>query len=179
MIAVLMPTSSPLRFDERAAGVSRIDRGVGLDEVLEAFHRQAAPAQRRDDARGGGLAQAERVADRDHEVADLERVGIAELLTSTRFFGSTRTTAMSVPGSAPTSFAGSLRLSFSVTSTSPRVLHDVRIGHHVPVLRVDDHARAGGDLRLGLPRPAEEAPEERIAHEGVLLLGAPLAARRC
>ena len=38
--------------------------------------------------------------------------------TSTRFFGSTRTTAMSVPGSAPTSFAGSLRLSLSVTSTS-------------------------------------------------------------
>jgi hypothetical protein len=38
--------------------------------------------------------------------------------TSTRFFGSTLSTAISVPGSAPTSFAGRRRLSFSVTSTS-------------------------------------------------------------
>jgi hypothetical protein len=30
-----MPTRSPLRVDERAAGVAEIDGGIGLDEILE------------------------------------------------------------------------------------------------------------------------------------------------
>ena len=34
-LAVLMPTSSPLQVDQRAAGIAGVDRGVGLDEVLE------------------------------------------------------------------------------------------------------------------------------------------------
>src|SRR3546814_15199444 len=45
--------------DQRAAGVARIDRGVGLDEVLEAHARHVAAADRRDDARGDRLADAE------------------------------------------------------------------------------------------------------------------------
>ena len=34
-MAVLMPTSSPLGVDQRAARVAEVDRRVGLDEVLE------------------------------------------------------------------------------------------------------------------------------------------------
>src|SRR6185503_5948641 len=55
-----------------------------------------------------------------------------------------------------------------------RVLDDVRIGHHVAVLRVDDHARSGGDLRLLRLRRAEEAAEERVAQQRVLLFRALL-----
>jgi hypothetical protein len=42
------------------------------------------------------------------------------------------------------------------------------------VLRVDDHAGARGDLRLAAARHAEEAPEEGIAQQRVVLLGASL-----
>jgi hypothetical protein len=54
-------------------------RRIGLDEVLVAFHRQSAAAKRRHDPGGGRLAYAERIADRHHEVSDLQRVRIAEL----------------------------------------------------------------------------------------------------
>ena len=152
MIAVLMPTSSPLQVHERAAGVARIDRGVGLDEVLVALDARPLRPERAHDARGGGLAQAERIADRDHEVADLR--ARRNRRTSRRPGSSARPSLRRCrcPGSAPTSFAGSLRLSLQRDRTSRASFDDVRIGHHVAVLRVDDHAGAGGDLRLGLPR---------------------------
>src|SRR5690349_14479431 len=65
-----------LEVHQRAAGVARVDRGVGLDEVLVAA-AEAGAAGGADDAGGHGLAEAERVADRDHEVARSEerRVG--------------------------------------------------------------------------------------------------------
>ena len=46
--------------------------------VLEALGRQAAPAERADDAGCDRLPDPERVADRDHVVADLQGVGIAD-----------------------------------------------------------------------------------------------------
>jgi hypothetical protein len=157
-----------LEVDERAARVARIDRGVGLDEMLVAFPRQAAAAERRDDARGRRLADAERVADRDHEVADLQRVGIAELHVD------------QILRVHPHHGDVGSRIGADELRRQPaivlqrhqhlaRVLHHVRVGDHVALACVDDHARAGGDLRLGLARPAEEAPEERIAHQRVLL----------
>src|SRR3546814_19967516 len=42
------------------------------------LHVEAAAAERADNARGDGLAEAERVADGNHEVSDLQPVGIAE-----------------------------------------------------------------------------------------------------
>src|SRR5439155_3560287 len=66
-----------LEVDERAARIAGIDRRVSLDEVLIALDAEAAPAKRADDARGDGLTETERVADREDEVADLEAVGIA------------------------------------------------------------------------------------------------------
>ncbi len=59
--------------DQRAAGVARVDRGVGLDGVenrvavldvgVAGPHR---PVHGADDARGHGAVQAEGAADRDH-----------------------------------------------------------------------------------------------------------------
>ena len=43
LMAVAMPTTSPAHVDQRAAGVAEVDRGVGLDEVLE---RDVADAER-------------------------------------------------------------------------------------------------------------------------------------
>ena len=64
--------------DERAARVAVVDRGVGLDragdDLAVALGRLQDAALGRDDARGDGLRVAERVADRDDRIADLDAV---------------------------------------------------------------------------------------------------------
>ena len=72
---VLMPMSLR-RVDERAAGVARVDRRVGLKQALQRracrrVHRAVEPG---DDALGHGRAAAEveRKADREHAVAEPE-----------------------------------------------------------------------------------------------------------
>jgi hypothetical protein len=42
-----------LKIDERATGVSRIDRGVGLNEILELLDTDIRPVQAADDPRAG------------------------------------------------------------------------------------------------------------------------------
>ena len=67
------------RVDERAAGVALVDGRVGLEEVLEAAVADARRASLgADDAHGDGLADAERVADGERDVADAHAVGVAE-----------------------------------------------------------------------------------------------------
>ena len=66
---------------ERAARVARVQRRVGLDHVVDdpaAPGRQRAP-ERRDDARGDRAGEPVRVADRDHELADPQPLGVAQL----------------------------------------------------------------------------------------------------
>ena len=56
MTAVLMPTTSPARGDQRAAGIAGVQRRIGLDQVLDqppALPAQRA-AERRDHAGGDG-----------------------------------------------------------------------------------------------------------------------------
>ena len=65
--------------DQRAAGIAGIDGGVGLDEELIVADADLCARDRRDDAVRHGLADAERIADREHQVADLQLVGIAEV----------------------------------------------------------------------------------------------------
>ena len=72
-IAVLMPTSLPVEVDQRAAGIAGIDGGVGLDEELVVGDADLRARHRRHDAVGHGLADAERIADGEHQVADLQR----------------------------------------------------------------------------------------------------------
>ncbi len=64
--------------DQGTTGVSRIDCGVGLDERDVALDARGRPGPRRDDAAGHRLADAERVADRQHQIADLDVVGITQ-----------------------------------------------------------------------------------------------------
>ena len=77
-IAVLMPTRRPAEIDQRTAGIARIDGGVGLDEELVVGDADLRARQRRDDAVGHGLADPERIADGEHHVAHLQRIGIGE-----------------------------------------------------------------------------------------------------
>ena len=70
---------APAEIDQRAAGIAGIDGGIGLDEELVVGDADLGARHRRDDAVGHGLADGERIADGEHHVADLERVGIGEL----------------------------------------------------------------------------------------------------
>ena len=65
--------------DEGAAGIARIDGGVGLDEELVVRDPDLGAGERRDDAVRHRLADAEGVADGEHEIADLQALRIAEL----------------------------------------------------------------------------------------------------
>ena len=65
------------RVDERPAAVAEVDRGVGLDVVVEALVEQL-PSDVADDADGHRVLVGQRVADGAHPLADAQRVGIAE-----------------------------------------------------------------------------------------------------
>ena len=63
---------------QRTAGVAGVDRGIGLDEVLEAVDAEMVAAERADDAERHRAAEAEGIADREHEIAHLHPVERAE-----------------------------------------------------------------------------------------------------
>src|SRR3984885_8105187 len=67
----------PGHVDERAAGISRVDGCVRLDETLKLVADVGA-VFRADDSGGDGGIQAEGAADGEDPVADLHAVGIAE-----------------------------------------------------------------------------------------------------
>src|SRR5690349_3729922 len=55
--------------DERAAGVAEVDGGIGLNEIFEIRDAESAAAGSADDALSHGLAQSERIADREYYIA--------------------------------------------------------------------------------------------------------------
>src|SRR4051812_33545047 len=69
-----------LEVEQRAAGVARVDRRVGLDDLVDrrAVGGADAAAEARDDARGGRAVEPERVADGDGGVADLHVARVGE-----------------------------------------------------------------------------------------------------
>src|SRR6185436_2309003 len=74
------PDHATGRVEERAAGVARVDRRVGLDDAvdLEAVRRLDRAAGRRHDAGRERALEPERVADRDRRIAHLDRARRAE-----------------------------------------------------------------------------------------------------
>ena len=69
---------TPVGGHQRAAAVAGIDGRVGLDEKLIVAGRQLGARQGRNDAHGHGLADAERIAHRQHQVAHLHLVAVGE-----------------------------------------------------------------------------------------------------
>ena len=69
------PDHPPAGVHQRAAGVPGVDRGVGLDHLvdLEAVRRLDLASEAGDDSLGGRAVEAERVAHRHDGVADLHR----------------------------------------------------------------------------------------------------------
>jgi hypothetical protein len=65
------PDQVTVHVDEGAAGIARIDRRVGLDVGAGVAVRVGGAVERRDDAVGDSLADAEGIADRQDQIADL------------------------------------------------------------------------------------------------------------
>ena len=107
------PDDPATRVGQRAAGVAGIERGVGLDDVLDEAARPAVaraerPAERADHARRHGPREAERVADRDDQLADLSRAASPSGAAGRGAPPVVRTTARSDSGSRPTTSKGEL-----------------------------------------------------------------------
>src|SRR6185437_12963921 len=64
--------------EQRPARIAAIDRGIGLNEIVVGAGIDVA-VPRRNDAYRHRTAEAERVANRHHPVADAHLVGIAEI----------------------------------------------------------------------------------------------------
>ena len=70
-MAVLMPMRRPADIHERPARVAGVNWGVGLDKALIILDAHAAPVSRADNPVRNGLAHAEGIADRQHQIAHL------------------------------------------------------------------------------------------------------------
>ena len=99
----------PEPVQERTAGVAVVDRGVGLDRVVdrEVVRRRHLPVERADDAARHGSLEPERAADRDAPGRRPRPCSSrrARAGRSSEAGALTLITARSVDGSLPTSFA--------------------------------------------------------------------------
>ncbi len=155
-----------LQVDQRATGVARIDRRIGLDEVLVAQPADAAAAHRRNDTRGNGLAEAERVADGHHEVAYAQLVAVAELDVGQvlRRDADQRDVGVAVRAEELGLDRAPVRQCHLYVIG---VVDDMVVGQHQALLGVDDHARAQRFVDAFLWDIREQAAEERVVEEGV------------
>jgi len=157
---------------QRAAGVTRIDRGVGLNEVLVAVGIEAGARQPADDSRSDGMLQAEGVADGYDEIADLEARGIAE-----RHLREPLGTHLEHGDVRVLVAADHLGLEVAPVlqrhGDLVRVLDDVCVGDDVALLGVDNDARAGAAEQVLARAPAtrslEEAAKELVLGKRALL----------
>ncbi len=165
-----MPMRLPRGIHQRAAGVARVDRGVGLDEVLEAVDAEMVAPERADDAERHGVAETERVADGEHEVAHAHALEATErdrrqVVALGLEHGEVRLRI----GAAHARLQPAAILQHELDVV--RALDHVMVGEDVAVARHED---AGAEARRALARHAlvevrEVAAQERIVEQRVAL----------
>src|SRR5690606_887650 len=165
---VVDPDHVALHVEQRTAGVAAIDAGVGLD-VAVVGARSGGAVHGRDDAAGDGAAKAERVADRDHPVADPRIVRSAELDVGERLVAGDLEYREIRGGVAPDDFGRILgpvgRRDGDFLEFSAAVgLDHVIVGNYVAIGR-DDEARPER-LRLARGRLAASAIAEQVGERG-------------
>ena len=152
-----------LQIHQRTTGVAGIDRSVGLDEIFEVFDAKPTAPECADDARGDGLTQSERIADRHNKIAHPERMGVsprhrAEVI---RLNANQRDVRLRV---SPDQTRGQLA---SITQRDENLvsrLDHVVVGDDVTLLGIDDHpgAETLRDVLTWLLRHIKKPPEERV-----------------
>ena len=150
---------APRRVDQRAARVAVVDRRVGLQEVLVAAVADAGrPPLGADDAHRHGLADAERIAEGQDDVADahLVRVAVGERRQAGGLDPHHRQVARRI---AADQRAGQRAPVGQVDLDPIGVGHHVVIGQHVAV-GADDHTRSEAALAAGTGVLTEALAEE-------------------
>ena len=156
--------------DERAAGVARVDGGIGLDHVgvdgvaTGRAHGRGA-IERRNDARGDRLFVAKRRTDGHNPLAHVELGGITDL--NRRELGGVCILELDDGQIARSIVAHELGL------VGGAVVH----GHHVLVVTID-HVVVGEDVTLGIEHNARADAARAIRLVGRLRKRAILAAAR-
>ena len=149
------PNDVAAHVDERSARIPRVDRGVGLDEVLDRVARLLQPVQQATfgahDARGHreGERFAQGVADREHPLAHAGGVGVAEA-------HGRQVARVNLDDGHVRRRIGAHDLGGELTLVVQPHHHAVRARNHVIVgedvaVRRDDEAGAGPLLHLGAP----------------------------
>ena len=146
-----MPITLPLRSNIGPPELPGVDRRVGLDVAVVRARAADVAVQRRDDAGGDGAAEAERIADRDHPVADPRLRSNRRSGRTGRLVALILSTARSEAASRPTSSA-----SYSVRSAEG---DGDRLDRRVVARRRDDMV-VGDDIAVGRD---DEARAERAA----------------
>src|SRR6185503_21103516 len=142
------PHEFSARIDERAARVAEIDRGVGLDEVLEGADAELAAPGRADDALGHRLPEAERVADGEHRLADAQFVGATDRHDRQRAEADLEDREVRVRIDADESRRAGLAV----------------LQLHLDLLRLCYHMEVGDDVTLHVPdNPGSEAALDALA----------------
>lgn len=164
------------RIHQRAAGIARIDGRIGLDEVADRADARRFAANRPDHAQRHRLADAKRVADRQHQIADAclpvvtQRDGrhLRKVDAQQRQVGERIAADQPGVGAAP---VAQRHLDFV------RVGDDMVVGHDVAV-PVEHHARAEARLQTLARhrRTTEEALEHRVVQQRVVRAGDDLGA---
>ena len=158
--------------DQRAAGIAGVDRGIGLDEELVVGDADLRARQRRDDAVGDGLPDAEGIADRQHDVADQQLVRIGKIQRR-EFFLAILDPQHREIGAAV--LEHDLGLEFALVGERNLDLvgafDDVVVGHD-EAGRIHHDARSQRALHLLrlLAGHAEEAAEDRIVEQRIAVL---------
>ncbi len=166
------PDQLALHVDQRTARVARVDRGVGLDEVLVVGDADVGPALGRDDPHRHRLPHSERVADGEHHVSQPQPPGVSQgqrvQVLGLALQPQHREIRLGIG-------AHHLGLQLAVVGEGHAdlvgVLDHVVVGQHDAVCG-DDHARAQALLpalaRHAVERElsAEEVLEEWVAKEG-------------
>lgn len=144
------PDKLAVEVQQRAAGIAAVNRGVGLNEILQPFKVQAAAAKGRDNAGCGGLAKAERVADGDGEVADAKFIRVSNGdLRQVVWLNQLQQSDIAL-FIAPDQFGIELTAIVQLDADLLRLIDDVVIGQHIAFRRVDDNAGAEPFKRLRL-----------------------------
>ena len=152
---------SPVDVEQRAAGVAGVDRGVGLDEVGERaallFDGTERPRAETTPvvtvcSRPNGLPMAMTVSPIIRSRGRADRRG-------GQVFASTRSTARSLSGSTPMSFAASCVPSLKLTVMRDGAFDDVVVGDDDASARPDE---AGAERLRGVAAVASAEDAERI-----------------
>ena len=150
--------------DQRAAGIAGVERRVGLHHVLDhpAGARLQRAAERGDDAGGDGRVEAERIADRDRDLAALQLRAVAEPGGRQRHVGldpQQREVGVGIVAEhAGLEFAAFERRQ----RDDARALHDMRVGERQPVGGDDDAGAGAGVAAAALDVDAHDARADAV-----------------